>query len=378
MKILLVGEYSRLHNSLKEGLEKLGHQVTINGLNDGFKDFPIDFPIIQKWNDGFLSKIRNAIYRITGFNITSYLTYIQVKKNKSKFSGFDVVQLINENSFLCEPNYETKIIDILLKNNTKLFLLSCGDDYLNVKFNFENPNRKSILTPYFEKKIAENKFDNSFKFKGKSFERLHQFIYKNCHGVIASDLDYHIPLSGKSKYLGLIPNPINREKLDTQPVELNQKIIIFLGINNQNYFKKGCDYFEKALTIIQEKYPEKVEIIITRSVPYNTYINSYNKSHILLDQVYAFDQGYNALEAMAKGKVVFTGAEKEFTYYYQLTKRVAVNAIPDVDYLVNELSYLIENPSEIIAIGHRAKAFIEKEHDYIKIAEKYLDTWTSN
>jgi hypothetical protein len=37
---------------------------------------------------------------------------------------------------------------------------------------------------------------------------------------------------------------------------------------------------------------------------YTTYINSYNKAHILLDQTYAYDQGYNALEAMAKGKVV--------------------------------------------------------------------------
>ena len=37
MKILLVGEYSRLHNSLKEGLEKLGHDVTLVGKQDGFK-----------------------------------------------------------------------------------------------------------------------------------------------------------------------------------------------------------------------------------------------------------------------------------------------------------------------------------------------------
>jgi hypothetical protein len=35
-----------------------------------------------------------------------------------------------------------------------------------------------------------------------------------------------------------------------------------------------------------------------------------------------------------------------------------------VDYLVNELS-LIQNPNEIIAIK-RARAFIEKEHDYVK------------
>ena len=79
---------------------------------------------------------------------------------------------------------------------------------------------------------------------------------------------------------------------------------------------------------------------------------------------------------MAKGKVVFTGAEKEFTAHYNLTERVCINALPDVDYLVNELSFLIENPNEIIAIGKRARAFIEKEHDYIKIANQYVKTWS--
>ena len=94
-----------------------------------------------------------------------------------------------------------------------------------------------------------------------------------------------------------------------------------------------------------------------------------------MDQVYAYDQGYNALEAMAKGKVVFTGAEMEFEKHYNLTKKVAINAKPDVEYLVQELSFLIENPNEILAIGKRAKAFIEKEHDYMKIAAQYLDVW---
>jgi len=39
---------------------------------------------------------------------------------------------------------------------------------------------------------------------------------------------------------------------------------------------------------------------------------------------------------------------------------------------------LIENPNEIIAIGKRAQAFVKKEHDYIKIAKRYLNTWNSN
>jgi hypothetical protein len=43
-----------------------------------------------------------------------------------------------------------------------------------------------------------------------------------------------------------------------------------------------------------------------------------------------------------------------------------------------KLSFLIENPKEIIAIGKRARTFIEKEHHYIKIAEKYLKVWETN
>jgi len=78
---------------------------------------------------------------------------------------------------------------------------------------------------------------------------------------------------------------------------------------------------------------------------------------------------------MAKGKVVFTGAEKEFDIHYNLTEKVAINALPDVDSLVFKLVYLIENPNEIKAIGKRARQFVEKEHDYIKIAEKYIKAW---
>ena len=67
MKILLVGEYSRLHNTLKEGLSALGHEVTIVGDGDGFKNFPVDVSIkpafshlpVLKWVTLFFYKIFN-------------------------------------------------------------------------------------------------------------------------------------------------------------------------------------------------------------------------------------------------------------------------------------------------------------------------------
>lgn len=378
MNILLIGEYSRLHNSLKEGLQKLGHHVIILGFKDGFKDFPVDFPLEKKWDSGVLKKIKLLILKLTSFDISSYFTYLQFRKNSAQFCNFDVVQLINENSFFCDYYYEKKILKYLFKNNKKVFLLSCGDDYLNVKYNFENPEKNSVITPYLEGKIANKNFLNVLKFRTKPFEKLHRFIYKNINGIIASDLDYHLPLMDNPKYLGLIPNPVNIAKIGFTPLSIPHKVSIFMGINNESYYKKGSDYFEKALAIIREKYPEKVAITITRSIPYNQYIKLYDEAHILLDQTFAHDQGYNALEAMAKGKVVFTGAKKEFEKHYNLSEKVAINALPDVPYLVTQLSFLIENPNEIIAIGKRASAFIEKEHNYIKIANRYLEIWNGS
>ena len=375
MKILLIGEYSRLHNSLKEGLEQLGHEVAIYGFNDGFKNFNVDLKFEKKFDSGLAKKVKLLLLKITKIDITSYYTYHQFYKNRNKFKNFDVVQLINENSFFCNIYYEKKILNFIFKNNKKVFLLSCGDDYLYVNYNFDNPQNKSIVQPYLRGKIKDKDFSNVLKFKTKDFKILHEFIFENIKGVIASDIDYHIPLVNHPKYLGLIANPINIYSFVKNELMINDKIIIFHGINESNYYKKGNDFFEKALKIIKDKYQDKVEIIIVKSLPYNEYIKLYNNAHIILDQVYAFDQGYNALEAMAKGKVVFTGAEKEFEEYYSLNKKVAINALPDVDYLVEQLSILIENPSEIKAIGKRARAFIENEHDYIILAEKYLKTW---
>jgi hypothetical protein len=377
MKILLLGEYSRLHNSLKEGLQKLGNDVTILGFKDGFKDYPVDFSLEKKWDTGFLKKVKMGVLRLTGFDISSYLTYLQFQKNQHYFKDFDVVQLINENTFFCDYQHEKKILKYLFKHNKKVFLLSCGDDYIHVNYNFFHPENPSIIQPYLAGKIADKNFTNVLKFRTQSFEKLHHYIYKNIEGVIATDLDYHIPLQNNSKYLGLIPSPMNLDKFPITELEIHDKIIIFHGINRESFFKKGNDYFEKGLEIIKAKYSDKVAVLVTENVPYVDYINSYNKAHIVLDQLYGHDQGSNALEAMAKGKVVFTNASEVFENHHNLTEKVAINALPDVDYLVAQLSLLIEKPKELIAIGKRARLFIEKEHDYIVIAGKYLEVWQS-
>lgn len=377
MRILLVGEFSRLHNSLKEGLLKLGHEVVIVSNGDGFKNYPSDYSNRAFWCESILGNLpRQLIYRITKFDISKIERGLRFYFLLKKLKGFDCVQLINEAPIQTTSKFELYLLKKLFKQNHKFFLLCSGVDYIILNHMLKKKERYSIMNPYFDgtKEIKEQ-YKWMFDFNSKTHIKIHKFLLKNINGIIASDLDYVNPLKDNPKFLGMIPNPVNISNVNYIENPIEGKIVIFLGINIGNSYSKGIYLFEEALEIIRQKYADKIEVIVTRNIPYQEYIKLFNKAHIVLDQIYAYDQGYNALEAMAKGKVVFTGAEKEFEEYYNLTEKVAVNALPNVENLVTELSFLIENPNEIQAIGIRARAFVEKEHNYIKVAEKYLKAW---
>jgi hypothetical protein len=91
--------------------------------------------------------------------------------------------------------------------------------------------------------------------------------------------------------------------------------------------------------------------------------------------VFSYDHRLQCLRSYGERKSGFTGAETEFMEHYNLSEKVCVNALNNVDYLIKELSFLIENPDEIRAIGRRARQFVEHKHDYKKNCCKYLDTW---
>ena len=377
MKILLIGEYSGLHNSLKDGLLINGHSVTLLGTGDGFKNFPVDILIKSTVFEvpflKFIAKIIDKLFNVSLNDIEiGFKTYFKLKTLKD----FDVVQLINENSFKTIPRLEIILLKKIIKNNKNLFLLSCGVDYKSVKYAFENKFKYSILTPFLENDDLKKNYRHILKYNNTSFKKLHRYIYKNIKGVISSDLDYHIPLIGEKKKLGKIPNPINLKRLSYNFREIKNKVIIFQGINSKSSIKKGNNYFIRAMKIIKETYKERVEYIQVQDLNYTDYSKSYKNCHIFLDMVYAYDQGYNALEAMAKGKVVFTGAEKEWLKYYkEIEDTIAINALPDVNYLVEKLSILIENPKKIKDISINARKFIEDNHSNDNVASIYESKW---
>lgn len=381
MKILLVGEYSRLHNSLKEGLLQLGHEVTIVASGDDFKNYPVDYSIFPKYfaSNPFLKFCNKVSFKIFNIDLQLLERGIRFWGFLPKLKNYDVVQLVNSDAIETFPSLQIRLYKKLFAQNKKQFLLICGEETPIIEVLLKNNFKYSILTPFFEdKNVAEN-YRYTLKYVTPKYQKLYDFVAANCSNFIVSDLDYKLPMEQTKTNCILIPNPINIHKIGFIETPIEDKIVIFHGINQSSSIKKGNSFFEAALHQITQKYPEKVNIITVRSLPYAEYEKRMNNAHIVLDQVYGFDQGYNALEAMAKGKVVFTGAEKVFLELYNLQDdEVAINALPDVDYLVEKLSFLIENPEKITAIGKHARAFIEKEHDYRIIAKNYVSVWEYN
>lgn len=379
MKILLLGEYSRLHNSLKEGLVALGHDVKIVGTGDKFKMFPVDYSIAAKTCNKYnwTKFVCSAIQKLSGFDLEKTERAIRFYKLLPKLKGFDHVQLINSDAletypFLARLLY--KKLFAFIKNRS---LLICGDETPVVSYQLTGELKYSVLTPYLQDPSLRKTFHYSLKYQKKGYRKTFTYLAENCQKRITSDLDYEIPMQKMGYSTTFIPNPINTDRLKFQELVIADKIVIFLGINRLSYLKKGILYFEEALARIQEKQYKTIEIITTENLPYAEYMSRYHKAHIILDQVHAYDQGYNALEAMAQGKVVFTGAENEFLQHYQLAvDEVCINALPDANKIAEKLSYLIEHPEKIIEISKKARNFIEKEHEYKRIAQRYLDCWT--
>ncbi|WP_407557633.1 glycosyltransferase [Winogradskyella sp. 4-2091] len=376
MKVLLFGEYNRAQWNIKQGLKSFGHDAILVSTRDGFKKVDVDIEIRDPYNSYFLKKLRIIIKKFSGIDITAVSIKRQIKSKKHLLSNHDVVQFINEAIFDFERKDQRIIFNWLSDWNKNVFLLSAGLDYPSVNYAFDKKFRYSILTPYFENKGTKKDFSPALSYLTESHIDLHKHIFNTIKGVVSNDLDYHIPLIGYKKYLGMIPHAIDLSQLEYSLPIIENKIVIFHGINTLNYIKKGNDIFDDALKLLAKKLPNKVEILITRDLPYKDYIKSFDKAHILLDQVYAYDQGYNALEAMAKGKVVFTGAEKEWLDYYNIEEdTIAINALPDAEAIAKKLEWLILNPEKIIEISVNARQFVETHHDHIKCAQQYLDKW---
>ena len=370
MRILLLGEYSNVHWTLAEGLRALGHHVTVASNGDFWKNYPRDIDLARDTSSS-LGTIR-------------FLT--KVTCSLPSFKSYDVVQLINPMFMELRAERLWPIYKYLRRHNGRVFLGAFGVDYFWVKvgmdcttFRYSDFNIGGELrhNPDTDHIVAD--WLNTPK------EELNRRIADDCDGIITGLYEYEAcyrPFyAEKTQY---IPFPINCKLVNpasdvTSEYVNDEPLRLFIGIQRERSAYKGTDIMLRALERLKNDYPEQVEIMKAESVPFAQYQEMMNNSHALLDQLYSYTPGMNGLLAMSKGLILIGGGEEE---HYELlgerNLRPIINVQPTEEDVYDQISdRLLSVKEDIAQLQRDSIEYIRRHHDHIRVAQQYLDFWTS-
>ena len=362
MKILLVGEYSNVHATLAEALRQLGHQVTVISNGDFFKDYPRDIDVARK--PGKLGGIQLML------KLYALLPQLQ---------GYDVVQLINPMFFELKAERLFWFYRYLRKHNKRLFLGAFGMDYYWVHTcTYEKPLRYSDFNIGDKVRTDAEATYYQHDWLGTAKEQLNKLIANDCDGIIAGLYEYwacyHPHFANKTCFIPFpikLPDSYHTDKAQTS------KVVIFIGINRQRSAYKGTDIMLRAAQDVQQKHPDKMQLVKVESAPFAEYQKLMEGSDAILDQLYAYTPSMNPLLAMSKGIICIGGGEPEnYEIINETELRPIINIEPTYDSVFHELEQLVLHPERIPELKRQSVEYVRKHHDYLKVAQQYLDFWT--
>jgi len=355
MKILLLGEYSGLFNCLKDGFISLGHEVFLASDGDAFKNYPSDY----RYDMHFKGRLGNAISLL---NVFSHL---------NKFTGFDIVLIISPNP-MHKQYFSNKIIDFLIKNNGKVFLSGAGLNAFSFDFWQNEINSKYY---FYTKGYIDDAKNNNLKFSLFNNDKRRESelnILSKINGYIPIMYEYSEPYRKLPNLLKSIPIPINTNKFVYKPNIIDKKIVFFHGLTRPC---KGGEFIIKAFDILSKKYPNDADFLYKGGLPFDDYMKLIQRTNVVLDDVNAYSLGMNGLFSMAQGKIVMGGAESVASNELGYTFCPAINLTRNVDQIISEVEYLLDNRNKIEEIGQNSRVFVETFHNHIKIAQEYIKLW---
>ena len=355
MKVLLLGEYSSLHRYLKEGLQKIdGVDVKLFANGDGWKNISGADGAMFEWGKGKLGRIKT---------ITSAFKIAKTLKN------YDVVQIINPQIYPSLIN--TKIIKKLKKNNKIVSMVAAGYDYALLQA-YNNSEFDYYMLQY--DKYLENYY-SSDKMSGKQKIKSENQVVEASDIIIPSLYEYTLGYKKESKLSNVIPFPINTDKIEYAENTFEDKVVFFHGINREE--SKGTAFIREALERLKNNYPNEVEVVIDGHMPFDKYVELMKRTNVVVDQCCSYGYGINACLAMAQGKVVMSGNRPETLKAFGIDKSPIFHIQPDVDTIYQQLVYILENKKNIGQWGYESRQYVESTHNYITIAQKYVDAWKS-
>ena len=360
MKILLLGEYSNVHNTLAIGLRELGHDVTVASNGDFWKNYPRDIDLDRRPG------------KLGGLSL-----YLRVLSLLPRWRGYDVVQLINPIFLELRAERLFSIYRYLRRHNKKMVLCALGMDYYWVSdCTYRKPLRYSDFNIGVRTRTDPPAVKEQRDWLGTAKERLNKMIAEDCDHIVAGLYEdyvcYQPHFPRKTAFIPLPIGPISpvASKVNTGPIKL------FIGINPSRHQYKGTDIMLRAAEDIVRKYPEKVQLQKAEGVPFAQYQQMMDGSDAILDQLYSYTPSMNPLLAMSKGIVCIGGGEPEsYEILGEKELRPIINVQPTYESVYHELEMLVLHPERLPELKRQSIEYVNRHHDYLKVAGEYASLY---
>ncbi len=362
MKVLLVGDYSNLHATLSQALRRKGLDVTLVGDGGGYMRTTTDITLARSQGRWGALRYMEELIRLL-----------------PRLRGYDVVQLINTNFIRLRPEKIEWVFKYLKKNNGKIFLTLAGDDYYYIDacensdlFRFSYLKASDTPTPY-----NLHHRNNTLAWMSGPNRRLARLIADNIDGAVSVLPEYDMawrPVLGDRLTFANIPIELSALSYSTPPVE--DKLEILVGIKREMIDVKGTDILLSEAYRAQKMLPDKIVVNQVENMPLDEYLSTMRRSHVVLDQLYAYSPATNALQAMAMGKVAGTGAQPEYYRYIGEKDEGAILSLsPSDNDIAERIAELALNPERVGEIGRMAREITLRHNDSNIVASKFITAW---
>ncbi|MBR2154171.1 MAG: glycosyltransferase family 1 protein [Bacteroidaceae bacterium] len=364
MKILLLGDYSNVHNTLAEGFKALGHECVVASDGDHWKNYPRDIDLRR------------------GFGFKENLSFLgRLMKAMPKFRGFDVVQLINPVFIELKAERIAPFYKYIRRHNGKVVMGAFGMDYYWAKVNTDlRPLRYSDFN--LGDQVRHDEAAEIFRqaMIGTPKETLCKLVATDCDGIVAGLYEYWATYNAvpalRDKCV-FIPFPIKtlpHREIQPHPADSSSPLRLFIGITPDRSAYKGTDILLAAAQALQQKYPGQIDLQIAQGVPFAQYQHMMDTSDAILDQIYSYTPSMNSLLAMSKGIIDIGGGEPEnYDILDEPTLRPIINVQPTYESCYHEIEQLVLHPERIPDLKRQSIEYVHKHHDYLKVAQQYLD-----
>ena len=367
MKILLLGEYSNVHNTLAEGLRALGHHVTVASNGDFWKNYPRDIDLARRPGKIGGLALMAKVYRLL-----------------PRWRGYDVVQLINPMFLELKAERLFPVYRYLRRHNKKIILGAYGMDWYWVhECTYNKPLRYSDFNIGDQPRTNADAVKEQRDWLGTAKERLNKLIAEDADGIVTGLYEYQVCYEPyfpeKTRF---IPYPIKSagsattaasdSSAPTADATARKPIKVFIGISKGRSAYKGTDIMLRAAEAVQQKYPDRMVLVKAEGVPFSQYQLLMDESDAMLDQLYAYTPAMNALLAMSKGIVNIGGGEPEnYDIIHETELRPIINVEPTYASVYHELEQLVLHPERLAELKRQSIEYIRRHHDYIKVAREY-------